>query len=127
MFLMGRSRQPARSPRVHVITLSSPVPSSVGRGRSLLCLFFPCQVLDKVVSHHLTPLLCPGSSGAGHQKAALVRWGRPVAGFPTAVGQGPATLTQFLSAQGCPLCQALGRRGAKLEATLREGMLLLTG
>lgn len=106
--------------------LSSPVPSSVGRGWKLTLPFFPCKVSDKVVSHHLTSHLSPGSSGARHQKAALGRWGRTVAGFPTAVGQGPATLTQFLSAQCCPLCQVLGRRAAKLAATLREGMLLLT-
>lgn len=106
--------------------LPSPVPSSVGRGLKLALPCFPCKVLDKVVSHHLTSHLSLGSSGAGHQKAALGRWGRTVAGFPTAVGQGPATLTQFLSAQCCPLCQVLGRGVAELAATLREGMLLLT-
>ena len=49
----------------------------------------------------------------GTQRLPLGGGARTVAGFPTAGGQGPATLTRLLRAQCRPSCQARDRRGAR--------------
>ena len=98
-----------------------------GQGFEARSAFFPpCKVLARSTCFSPSgPSPFPSSSGAGHQEADLGRRGQNSCWVSYCCGTGPATLTQLLSAQCCPSCQALGRRGAKLAATLREGMLQL--
>lgn len=70
-----------------------------GQGKPALA-FSPCKVLSRLTCFSSAcPSPFPSFSGAGHQEADLGGGARTVAGFPPAVGPGPATLKQSLSAR----------------------------
>lgn len=86
-----------------------------GPGWEARSAFSPCQVLGRGSSFSTagpspfpSPILC---RARGTKRLPLGGGARTVAGFPTAGGQEPATLTGLLRAQHHPLCQAQGGRG----------------
>lgn len=90
-----------------------------GQGKPALA-FSPCKVLSRLTCFSSAgPSPFPSFSGAGHQEADLGRRGQNSCWFSSCCGTGashPEAVAQ---------CQGLGRRGAKLAAPRREGMLLL--
>lgn len=88
--------------------------------------FSPCKVLSRLThfsSAGPSPFL--SFSGIGHQKADLGRRGQNSCWFSYCCGTGASHPEAVAQCQGCPSCQGLSRRGAKLAAIPREGMLLL--
>lgn len=100
------------------------LPSGTGRG-SPPCLFPPRKVLSRLTCFSSAgPSPFPSFSGAGHQEADLGRRGQNSCWFSYRCGPGASRPEAVAQCQGCPSCQGLGRRGAELAATPREGMLL---
>lgn len=118
---MGRSCQPAWSPRVPLMTHCPvlPLPSSLGRHLRLFHPFTLIKVLGRLSYFSSSPFP-PISSGVGPWEAVLGGGARAVASLPVAVGLGPATLTRLLGAQDCPSCEAQGSRGVRLTCSHPE-------